>query len=638
MRSRKESMMKNIQIADQTWGDFRLALRTGHWSTDVFVVHGPAAELAVQVQSVLEDLAAVQAGCGYFLNTGNAQFGVSCYVPSVENVCTPEPLESYLLLTGMLPLNIQVQERAVRELEQRVLQDPHIRHVVIMEYLTPPTLNDRAFTALLLQSSLLRQIPILIFLHGPQVFYPQPLESSTEELLCMLYLCGGRIRESEWLNVVEPSCGKELDSPWIATRWMGTEKWFCFAHRAVAERAEQLYAMLSPERKCQVAQRILHHVPNHTGYPILAIAAETGDLDLMLSRHCWKMLEAAFLEPNSMARYFAHLQRAADQQEKPLLATIAYTHYLIMLALMDRDQKLHAYHTQRADAARPLHARGEIVFWHTLGNDFALMNRPEDWQVAEDCLQRSRECTQNRYDAGECDMELYRINLSYIANTEALIAYKRQRGERARLCEEQALVEAKQVTASNYYQIHVRVNLGDVLLHLFGDTEGAIAQYAEALTIALRLPEKLKRRVGPKKGERHELRAAQRLGDALLLANRDEEAIQAFTALLFRLREASEAIHQSEERRTALLLKARRSLAKAYLKVGRQRSAAACYLLILRQTAWLDLNVLQDASEQLRTLQPDLYERIECRIDGILARRASRMADITCVEGLLARC
>jgi hypothetical protein len=627
-------MMKDIQIADQTWDDFKQALRTGHWSADVFVVHGPAAELAVQVPSVLEELAAAQATCNYFLSTGNERFRMPCYAPSVENVCTPEPLESYLLLTKKKrPQDILVQERAVKELEQRVLQDPYIPHVVIIEYLTPPTLNDRAFTALLLQSSLLRQIPILIFLHEPQAFHDQPLESTTAELLCMLYLCGGRIRESEWLNLV--SCEKDLDSSWITTRWIGTEQWVCFAHRAVAERAEQLYAVLRPERKCQIAQHLLHHVPNHTGYPILAIAAETGDLDLMLSRHCWEMLEAAFLEPNSVVRYFAHLQRAADQQEKPLLATVAYTHSLIALAWMDRDQKLHAYHTQRADAARPLDTSVAGNFWYTLGDDLAVMNRPEDWQVAEDCLQRSRECTQNRYDAGEIHHALYRLNLSNIANTEALIAYKRRQGERARLCEEQAFAEIKQITIGHYFQSHLRVNFGDVLLHLFGDTEGAIAQYAEALTIVLHIPEKLKRWAGPKKGEGNELRAAQQLGDALLLANRDEEAIQAFKALLSRL---ARPVPMSEKRRTASILRARRSLAKAYLKVGRSRSAAACYLIILRQTAWLDLAMLQDAAEQLRTLQPDLYERIECRIDGILARRASRMAEIACMEGLLARC
>jgi tetratricopeptide (TPR) repeat protein len=623
-------MMKDIQIADQAWSDFRQALRTSHYSADVFVVHGPTVEMAVQVPSLLEDLAAVQATCSYFLNTGNERFRVPCYAPSVEKVCTPEPLETYPLLTKKRPQQILVQECAVKELEQRVLHNPDTRHVVVMEYLTSPTPNDRAFIALLLQSSSLRQIPMLIFLHEPQVFHPQPLESTTAELLCMLYLCGGRIRESEWLNLV--GCGKELASRLIATRWIGTEQWVCLAHRAVAEQAEQLYASLSQERKCQMAQRLLHYVPNHTGYPILAIAAETGDLGLMLSRHCWEMLEAAFLEPNSMVRYFAHLQRAADQQEKPLLATIAYTHYLIVLTHMDRNQKLHAYHTQRADAARPLDARQEADFWFALGDYLAHMSQPEDWQVAEDCLQRSRECTQNRFDAGEIHRAVYRIHFSNIANAEALIAYKRRQGERARLCEEQALAEAKLVTTTLYYQILLRVNLGDILLRLLGDTEAALAQYTEALTIVLHIPEKLKRWAETRKGEKNELRAAQRLGDALLLVNRNEEAIQAFEALLSRLREA---IHQSEARRTALILRARLSLARAYLKARRPRSAAACYLLILRQTAWLDLAVLQDAAEQVRTLQPGLHERVQQRIDGILALGEQRMAEIACVEDLL---
>lgn len=629
-------MMKDIQIANEAWSDFRRALRSGQCCADVFVVHGPTEETAVQVQSVLEDIASLQATWRYFLTTGSENFCVPCYAPSVEKACLPEPLEAYHVAAKKSSQDIMVQERAVKELEQSVLQDSAVPHFVVMEHITPPMPNDRAFTALLLKSPVLRQIPILIFLHEHHSFHAQPLEPITEELLCLLYLCGGKMRESEWLNVIEQSGGKDLDCRWITTKDVGAEKWFCYAHREVAELAEHLYSALSQERKCQLAQKILHHLPNHTGYPLLSIASETGDLDLMLSKYSWELLEVAFLKPECVARYLEQLQQVAEKQENAQLARVAYTNYLLVLLNMEHDQKIQIYQKQRSDAARSLlDARAEASFWYTLGDKFALMAQPEVWPYAEDCFRRSRESIQYKYDAGEVHHAIYRIGLANIANGEALLAYKRNQGEEARLCTEQAIAEIKKIATGNYFQIHVRVNLGDVFLHLLGDTEAAIAQYIEALTIVLHIPEKLRHWAEPRKGEKNELRAAQRLGDAFLLVNRNEEAIQVFDALLFRL---TEAIHQSEVQRTALILKARLSLAQAYLKVGRPRSAAVCYLSILRQAAWQDLNVLQDAAERLRKLQPGLHERLQRRVDSILALREKRMVDIAAVQEKLSHC
>lgn len=630
-------MMKDIQIADEAWSDFRHALRSGQCCAGVFVVHGPAEETAVQVQSVLEDIASLQATWSYFLTTGSESFCVPCYAPSVEKVCMPEPLEAYHVTAKKSSQDIMVRERVVKELEQSVLQASEVPHFVVMEHITPPIPNDRAFTALLLKSSVLRQIPILIFLHEHHSFHAQPLELITEELLCLLYLCGGRMRKSEWLNVIEQSGGKDLDCRWIMAKDVGAEKWFCYAHREVAELAERLYSTLSQERKCQLAQKILHSLPYHTGYPLLAIASATGDLDLMLSRYSEAILEVAFLRPESVARYLEQIQQVAEKQGNALLARLAYTNYLLVLLRMDdHDQKIQIYQKQRSDAARSLlDTRAESAFWYMLGDKFAVMDRPEVWPYAEDCFQRSRESIQNRYDTGEVHHAIYRIDLANIANGEALIAYKRNQGEKARLCEEQAIAEIKQVATGNYFQMHLRVNLGDVFFYLLGDTEAAIAQYIEALTIVLHIPEKLRLWAEPRKGEKNELRAAQRLGDAFLLVNRNEEAIQVFDALLFRL---TEAIHQSEARRTALTLKARLSLAQAYLKAGRPRSAAVCYLSILRQAAWLDLNVLQDAAERLQKLQPGLHERLQRRIDSILALRENSMADIATVQERLSHC
>lgn len=628
--------MKDIQITDEAWSDFRHALRSGQCCADVYVVHGPAEEIAVQVQSVLEDIASLQATWRYFLTTGSESFCVPCYAPSVEKACMPEPLEAYHVTAKKSSQDIMVQERVVKELEQRVLQNSEVPHFVVMEHITPSMPNDRAFTALLLKSSVLRQIPVLIFLHEHYSFHAQPLEPITEELLCLLYLCGGRMREREWLTIIEQSGGKDLDCRWITAKDVGAEKWFCYAHREVAELAERLYSTLSQERKCQLAQKILHYLPNHTGYPLLSIASETEDLDLMLSRYSEEILEVAFLKPESVPRYLERIQQVAEKQEMTQLARVAYTNYLLVLLHMDHDQMIRIYQKQRSDATRSLlDTKAEATFWYTLGDKFAVMAQPEVWPYAEDCFRRSRESIQSRYDAGEVHRAVYRIDLANIANGEALIAYKRKQGEKARLCEERAIAEIKQVATGNYFQMHLRVNLGDVFLNLLEDTEAAIAQYIEALTIVLHIPEKLRRWAEPRKGEKSELRAAQRLGDALLRVNRNEEAIQVFEALLFRL---TEAIHQSEARRTALILKARLSLAQAYLKVGRPRSAAVCYLSILRQAAWQDLNVLQDAAEKLRKLQPGLHERLQRRIDSILALREKRMADIAAVQERLSYC
>src|SRR6266513_3438993 len=102
MESRKKCIMKDIQIADKEWSDFRHALRAGQCSADVFVVRGPAEEIAIQVQSVLEDIASVQATWRYFLSSENERFCVPSYAPSIEIGSMPEPIETYHLLTRKL--------------------------------------------------------------------------------------------------------------------------------------------------------------------------------------------------------------------------------------------------------------------------------------------------------------------------------------------------------------------------------------------------------------------------------------------------------------------------------------------------------------------------------------------------------
>lgn len=626
--------MRLMHVSDKEWSDLRHTLEAGSGPAGAFMVLGPSEEIAGQAQALLEATSSQGHHVRYFLSSGGGVFRVPCFDSVVGSSMVPEPIDAYHLLAGRLnskvPTSQDAVSNAVSELERAMIGESRVPRLVLIEHLTVPAKDDLSFSLLVLRTALPHRIPVVFFVHEPDVSDSSRGQHRhvADELLCMLYLCGGRVRAAEWYSMTEHLPAPGLFDQLVATRRIGSDVWFCYANCAIAEMAESAFGEMNQESRRKLASRALQALPTGTGYPLLAIASETGDLGTMLSRYSWGVVTAALLKPEGVVRYFDRLRGIAEAMGDPSLIGIATINYLASLLYVDRANAMQIYKSLRGVPPSNIDKRAEAVLWFVLGQGLALMELAEAWECAADCFRLSRECL---CYVSEVSREAIQLSLASIANGEALLAYKQQEAEKARRLEELALTEMKDVDSHLYFQMHVKTNLGDVLLRLFSDIEGAIAQYAGALLMSTQVRWRLKRRLAPKKADRFELRAAQKLGNALLQAERYEEAIQVFEAVLARLERAS----GRNEKEAVAALKARLALAQAYSKVGRDRSAAVCYWHILRRPEWLGPDALRDVVSKLRCYRPEIHERLRSRMERIVSMQEETMVGVTNAQRVL---
>jgi len=619
-----------MQVADKEWFDFRNKLERGEASTGIVLVEGSSEAVAQQVQLLLQHASLKGETFQYFLSSGSEQFRVPCYTPFAEGETVSEPIRPSHLFQEQPPIKKQPL-LAVSRLEQSMTDDSSMPRFVVIEHMTPPAQHDLVFTSQLFRSSLLRLIPILIFVHrGPHSDRPLPSESADGEMLSLLYLCGGRVRAVDWARLIDRHVEHRTATLLLASRCIASETWVCYAHRGIAEIARDLYKTMKQDKRAKLAQYVVHALPHNIGYPLLAIAAETDEIEAMQSKYSLEVMRVAFAETENVVRYFECLHRLAQKVGADPLGGVAYICYLAALIYVDRVQALQIYQKMQEICPAQVEQKTEAAFWIFLGEKLALMNMPEAWAYSEDCLDRSRAIVDNLYHAEKIKRLEWRFFLAITARTEALIAYKSGQGERTCHLMEFAIAELGQIVSLLPNLIDARINFGDAFLRLLSDPKSAITQYEEAIGTLLGMSRELKSRLGLK--GLGELRVAQKLGDALVLVERYGEAIQIFEILLSRLANVPALDGKELAQRR---LKAKLALAEVYLKVNRPRSAAACYWLILRQSDWLSSEELQETAAKLRTQRPNLHKRLYQRIDTIITRQEKMMMDVMTIQHIL---
>lgn len=617
--------MKAIPAADKEWTDAGTILERGEAFSEVVVVGGPSKSVAQRVQSLLQEASFKGESFQYYLSSGNEHFRVPCYLLFADGETISEPLSHFHMLQEQPSIQEQ-PSRAVSRLEQKIADRANRPSFVIIEYLTPPGRHDFLFTVQLLRSPCVRSIPLLVFIHGSQLSGdPFASESAVDEALTLLYICGGRVRIEDWVQITEISAAH---CPALAIRRIGSETWVCYAYREAAERASDCYRALDQEKRSEMARFILQTLPNNTGYPLLAIATETEDIAAMQSKYSFAVLNAALAEPESVVRYFDRLYCLARQaaiaslEDVALICSLVAPMYVAGIEVLQIYQKV-----QKVDLA---HMKQELAmaFWLFLGQRLAVANVPEAWGLATECLNRSRALIDHLCQAGKMQEVKGRFIMANAAKVEALAAYKEGEGERTCRLMEFSIEEFRQLRQFPYL-ISARTNLGDALQRLLGDTPAAITQYEEAIGTFLRVPEERKGRLGL--SDWSGLRPMQKLGDALTEAGRYEEAIQIFEMLLSRLGNLTTTNGKDV---ASLRFKARLALAEVYLKAQRPRSAAACYWLILRQAGWLDLK--EETAAKLRLLRPNLSQCLHQRIDTIIRIQRGVSIDVATIQHMLA--
>ncbi len=630
--------MKFLHIADQEWSSLKQALEAGNNQPGAFLVCGPSEQLAQDAQSVVERASQLNASLTYF-HCCSGDFHVPSYVPFVRGRIESEPVDAAHLLVmrfnlGLSPAQHMATE-TVSKLEQAAYRAKTPGRAVIVECLMPLTPNDLGFVELLLQSELARHSSVVVFAHeqsGDPTYtqWVQEQSAAAADLLAMLYLCGGRVRTSEWFRLVEYT--QLADDCWtdlVATRQFGSETLICYASREVAEAADEIFRRMDQAQKGELARKVLRTLAFTSGYPLLEIAAETGDLHHMLLNYSSHLLDTALLEPEGLAKYYSRLQSIAQTTGHYALTDVARMSYFLSLLYIDKSHAVQIYDTLQGALPDTIDKKTENLFWNFLGQNLALLNQPTAWQYATHCFKLSYLSLDR---AENVSPEERRLSIATNANGEALLAYKQKQGKKAHWLVECALNELSDLSATLYYQAHIRTNLGDVLLKTIGNVDDAIAQYEQAMGLMTRASRNLTRQVGPRKVRMFRHRSALKLGYALIRAKRVDEAILVLKNLLAYLSQPS---IKDGAMGAMALLKTREALASAYLERGDQRRAVACYWSILRNSDWLEPAMLSEAAEKIRCYRPDIDESRRRRINRVISLREAHLADVKKAQQLL---
>lgn len=433
------------------------------------------------------------------------------------------------------------------------------------------------------------------------------------------------MREAEWHKLagqylsdscVEGHTGAQL----VTFRRTGSTQLVCYADRRTAEMAEGLFSKLSPAKRKESAKRILHALPKGSGYPIFALSFHVSDSNDILAKYSLKTLRAAFSDPTGVLRYFRHLRRVARMGGDAALAGVASINYIASLLCIDNMDVARLYRTlQQADFSA-IDKDATARLWFTLGQSLGRAKDQQAWEYACECYRRSRACL----EIATMQQGPRRSRLAAIANGEALLALKLRQRDLARKLEESALAELRGVEQSPeiiIQQVLLKTNLGEVHYRMFKDAEAAIAQYQAAYALALASP------VPEARGY-----VVPKLAEALTQTKRSQEAVGILHAFLLELRQTLGTNPLTDVMAT---LKMQLMLAQAYQEIGQQRSAAACYWLLLRNPQQLTLAVLKGVIANLLRCRPQIQVSLQARIRRIVAEQEEIMAGVASIQGAL---
>jgi tetratricopeptide (TPR) repeat protein len=620
--------MKQMGITDREWAELKCSIEAGKAPVGTFLVGGPSEAITGEARAVLLAASRPNYHVRYFLCSNRGAFRTPCFFSVANEQMQPERLDAFAFLQEKRPGRERCLQLKVEELERSALHDSSLSQMIVIEYLLPPVKLDLSFTLHILQSALSQHIPIIMLYHqqdpASTVQSTLPAGSQIEDIVSLLYLCGGRVQQPDWQKLVAHL--PEAYDQFIASRSDGTDTWICYANRQIAEEAENIYQAMDQGRRHQLTRHVLHMLQHNTGYPLLTIASETGDLEAMLSVYSRQTIEATISEPEGLIRYYERLRHVAQMACNNSVSGSAYTLAQLAYLLLDDMQAVRVYKRLRGVLPDTLDLKTRFAFWVTLGQTLALLAHPEAWEYAAECFRLGKECLK-KIDQRSRAKE----GLSLIAavNGEALIAYKLHQYEKAQELVEFVLAQMKDTT--NHFRIHVLTNLGDVLLRSPDRREAALDRYGEALLLSTKIVRKLQSRSTLEQVLPYRQRAALKLGNILIELERYEEAIQILERLLRDFAKVTGRVW-IEEKYTQMVLKAKLTLAQAYLKAGQERRAALCYWSILRYPCWLDVTVLRDVATRLCTCRPALHELLRRRIERVVSEQEMIMADVMQIQ------
>lgn len=580
------------------------------------IVAGSSTDLSRCVQQLF---AAWEGSIGYFLCSGSAAFHRPCYLPGNGSIPQGEFPTVDAILDGVRGTSCSPRSMAVSVVQTLIKKPEPV--LLLVECLTSPQPEERAFLELLLAFSMARsRLPLVLVLHQQEKSQPaEPvLPGRAAEGCLLLYLCGGRIRATDWYRLTRTQ--DVHGSPFLGVRQPGAEAWFCYARQEDAAWAAAAFEQLASAERERLATTILQGVQDPAEYPSLALAGEITRLDLPTARRAFPPLEYACTEPEAMATYFYRLRRWAKQAGETRLAALASLNYLAALLCCPGAQTLRLYRVL-CHAAPGIDLRSLARLSGEFGQRLVKAKDQPSLQAAAACFRMSRRSIDALEDLAHEEKQSAR---AAIANGEALLAFKQGQPERACQIEQSGLDGLPSVASSALLasqEALLRTNLGDVYLRLLKNREAAIKHYQRAYTLALRWSSpKIARYVVPK------------FADALVQAGESERA-SAMLEQFLATADADAACEIAEK----TVLKARLLLAQIYWQSAHYRRAALWYWRLLQRPQGLALSTLQGISFNLQQCRPRMPAILRARLNTLIVNQEEMLISLKHIRVCLAR-
>ncbi|MBV9258206.1 MAG: hypothetical protein JO215_09325 [Ktedonobacteraceae bacterium] len=607
----------------QMWSELHAAIELRSLSAGVRFIRGSSVQIANEIRTLLPQLD--DTCIEYFLCSGDNQFQPPCYGTLLDVRTEPvEPLNAFHVmdysgLSAREERDIYTQQYALSRLEQRIEKAKAALRFVILEYLTPPTRNDINFIKHLLLSPLIRQIPVLVTVHQPDDA-PIP-ETSARELLLLLYMAGGRIRDREWnqLTIYSLSLPSLADTI-LASRRIGSSIWITYSNRTVADLAKKTFDTCTSEQKRHYAETLLQVLPSGTIYPLLSIASYVNEPSVTVSCYTSSALKASLMQPQVVLAYFRTLRRGLKRNGDPALLEVATANMICALLWRYTSSTIRLYRIIQANEAYFANrvVKAHIIF--VLGQ-MLLQSRDQGFlPIATECFQH----TQLLLSAEKAMSRPENTSrFAAIRNAQALIYLKQGQYETALQLEKVALTELQQIDIDSNedllaQQTLLLTHIGDIYGRKLGNKEAALSYYREASL-----------HVQKTSSLTAQTYVLPRLSDMLLQTGHDVEALDVLESL-WRL--------SGSARKTAipinrtLRLKTGLTLAQMYMKKGLSRKAAAYYWILLREAAWLKPATVRGIVANLKHCRPTMNMRLWKCVLRITTLQEVAMRDVTNIE------
>ncbi len=624
----RKFQMQWIHVTDSEWEALKHYLCHKKNLSGAFVISGPSEHLAVQISPMFEEV--LQAGYHpyYFLCSGSESFRVPCYLPTSDRRDIPDVLAPRHVLDGT-GFRFPTQpfcspHQTLNGLKKVVADRQGIPQLIILECITTPEASEQAFIKLLLRSTLLKYIPLIIFIHqesetdSEASSFVNVMPEEIPYVLYAVYMCGGRIEKTELARLIRE---KHIDSNYIehyvTPRRTQEETWFSYRNKRTAKHIEKQFHALSMEEKQKLAKSILPLLPPGIIYPLIAIAPYISDTKLILSKYSLSTIRSAlFSAPRDLLPYFRKLRAQARREQDSDLFLCATVNYIATLMFVNERNIVRIYNILRTCHDYDEHI-AMILFdlFFALGQGLSRKKDPQLLICASDCYQQ---CHALISKVLHMYHRLKQILFAALNNGEALVALRQGDYEKALQLEGAALLALADIEDDLQVDIQralLKTHIGDLLMRSPHKVYMAIAQYEEAYAIAT---------------SRASLETKLYIGPRLVQAHTKTQHHQNMIHLLKDLLSAwNQSQEYRAETRATVSLNITLPLAQAYITMKQIHNAALCYLHILLEPEQISPAVLKGIASNLKHCLPGENFSLWVWIENIVSEQEKRFVDAT---------